>query len=234
MSAQRRPNPRPKLGLTFAGLGIGAWGVGGALLSGNGTWPPATLPLAVFATAFGGAFLAAAGVSFMRAPRPSLKRRTNLAVVALALVLFSLMLLGATLSLGENLEHPTTAGRWMGPTFLLLFSTVAVFALLRDVVLRFRDTVPRWEGHRWRFTPRWKDELACTSPEGELFLGMATSASEPRVHFPTDEVWARQAPAWAKDRRAELLAELEQWCMAYGIALTVDGRASVDASSWNG
>jgi hypothetical protein len=62
---------------------------------------------------------------------------------------------------------------------------------------------------------------------------MATSASEPHVHFPTDEAWARQAPTWAKDRRAELLAELEQWCTAYGIPLTVEERASVDARSWN-
>jgi hypothetical protein len=161
-----------------------------------------------------------------------LQRRTSPGVLVLALLLFSLILVAATLSFAGSLERPTTAGRWIGSAVFLLFSTVTVLALLREVVLRLRHTVPRWEGHRWQFSPRWKDELACTSLDGELFLGMATSASEPHVYFPTDEVWARQAPIWANDRRAELLAELEQWCTAYGISLTVDERASVDSCSW--
>jgi hypothetical protein len=36
-----------------------------------------------------------------------------------------------------------------------------------------------------------------------------------------------RAPSWAKNRRPELLRELEQWCTARGIPLTVDEKAWV-------
>lgn len=187
MAVQPRPNPRRRLGFIFAGSGIGVWLVGGAIFLGNVSGALPTIRSTGFVTSFVGAILEAVGVSFMRAPRFSWKRRTNLVVIVVALFLFSLVLLGATLSFGGNLEHPTTAGRWIGATVFLLVSTAIVFALSREVVLRFHDAVPPWEGHVWRFTPRWKDELACASSDGELVLGMSF---EPHVFFPTDEAWA--------------------------------------------
>lgn len=230
MATQTQPNPGRRLGFIFVDLGIGVWFVGGVLFLGNLTGLLATIPYAGFVTTLVGAFFQAVGVSFMCRPRHSaLKRRTSLLAVVPALLLFILMLLGSTLWFGGNLEHPTTAGRWIASTVTLLLSTAIVFALFRDVLLRFHDAVPRWRYnrryHRWHFSPRWKDELACASPDGQLVLGMSF---EPHVYFPTNDVWARHAPSWAKDRRPELLVELEQWCMAYGIPLTVDERASVE------
>lgn len=248
MAARSQPNPRRRLGVIFVAVGIGVWLVGGALFLGNVTGLLATIPYAGFVTTSVGAILEAVGVSFLRGS-PVLgqleKRRTSLVVVIPALLLFTLMLLGAALWFGENLEQPTTAGRWIGSTALLLFSTLIVSALFRDVVLRFDERGTRGghqEPHKatsgrprerdhvassWRFTPRWKEELVCASPDGELLLEMMTH--EPHVYFPTDEAWDRQAPPWVKNRRAELLAELEQWCVAEGIPLTVDEKAWVAA-----
>lgn len=170
------------------------------------------------------------------------RRRPSLVVILPGLLLFGLMLFGAVLLFGQNFEQATSAGRWIGSTAFVLFSAVIVWALLRASILGSR-TVPQREysgspvamgGSQlnrgdaivsWRFTPRWKEQLACASAQGEVVLEMMMI--EPHVFFPTDDTWARQAPSWAKNRRAELLAELAQWCTAQGIPLTVDEEAWV-------
>lgn len=147
-------------------------------------------------------------------------------VIIPALLLFSLMLLAAVLVFAERFEQMTSALGWIGSTLFLLFSTVMVSALFREVVLRFdmfiaQRKLDRYS--RWRFTARWKDDLLCASPDGQLVLGMATM----HVHFPPEEAWARQVPEWARNRRTEILSALEEWCAAYGVLLTVDERAFV-------
>ena len=52
-----------------------------------------------------------------------------------ALLLFGLILLGAALFLAQNFEQPTSTGRWIGSTVVLLLSILIVSALFRDVVL---------------------------------------------------------------------------------------------------
>ncbi len=162
-----------------------------------------------------------------------------MAVVAPALRLFGLMLLGAVLLFRQNFEQATSVGRWVGSIAFLLFSVAIVWALLRSLFLGSRNVPqrenamsgPEWRGSdvivSWRFTPRWKETLACASAEGEVVLEMMFIV--PHVYFPTDDTWARQAPSWAKTRRAELLEELEQWCAARGVPLTVDEQAWVSS-----
>jgi len=159
-----------------------------------------------------------------------------------ALLLFGVLLLCATLLFRQDFEQAASAGRWLASTAFLLASAAIVAAMLRAVLRRERSasrrdhlgtlgavsgrsTAPDHAASAWRFTPRWKEELACASPGGEVVLEMMMD--ERHVYFPTEEAWARQAPGWAKDRRAELLAELEQWCLAQGIPLTVDEKAWV-------
>lgn len=70
------------------------------------------------------------------------KRPTSLVVVLPALVLFGVMLLGAALTFGNNLEQPTSTSRWIGSGIFLAASVVLFSALLRDVLLRFGVTGP--------------------------------------------------------------------------------------------
>jgi hypothetical protein len=166
------------------------------------------------------------------------RKGPSLAIVVPALPLFGLMLLGAVLLFRQNFEQATSAGRWVGSAAFLLFSVGVNWALLRSLVLGSRKvpsvsfdamTGPEWRGSdvivSWRFTPRWRETLACASAEGEVVVEMMFI--EPHVYFPTDDTWARAAPRWAKNRRAELLGELKQWCAARGVPLTVDDEAWV-------
>ncbi len=219
MTTLTRPPHRLKLGLVLAGVGAGVWLLGGVLFVGNPT------------TTSAGTFLAAVGVSFVLPPpaRGWLRRRTSMAAIIPALFLFCLVTLGAAVVFTERFEQATNALGWIGSTLFLLSSTTMVSALFREVVLRFERFIAQ-RGHdpssRWRFTPRWRDDLVCASPEGQLVLGMAGE----HVHFPAEEAWARQVPEWAKDHRSEILSALERWCAAYGFLLTVDERAFVGSA----
>ena len=218
MTTLSRPPHRLKLGLVLASLGAGMWFLGGFLFVGNAM------------TKLAATFLVAVGVSFLLPPpaRGWLRRRTSLMVTIPALFLFCLVLLAASVVFAENFVRVTSPSRWIGSAVFLLLSTMMVSVLLREVVLRFEVFIAQ-HGHerpsRWRFTPRWKDDLVCASPDGQLILGMAME----QVYFPPEETWARQAPEWAKDRRTEVFSALEKWCTAYGVLLTVDERALVDS-----
>ena len=50
------------------------------------------------------------------------------------------------------------------------------------------------------------------------------------VYFPSAERWTRDAPAWAKSRRDEILAALREWCGAR-IPLVVDDAAWIGADA---
>lgn len=156
------------------------------------------------------------------------RRGPSLVVVVPALLLFGSMLVGAALVVRGNFEQGATAGRWVGSVVFLLASVVIVAALLREAIVRARRAASRRAARgapTWRFTPRWKEELVCLSGDGMLVLEMMML--EPHVYFPTEDGWRRHAPDWATARRAELLVELERWCTAEGVALTVDERAWV-------
>jgi hypothetical protein len=191
----------------------------------------------------GGSVPARAGVRVPPPARGQVERsRPSLVVVLPALLLFGLMLLGALLLLRQDFGQPASAGRRAGSAAFLLSAVAIAWALLRSLLLGSRKVPPgdhpgssvamsgpAWRGSdvivSWRFTPRWKETLACASAEGELLLEM--TFIERHVYVPTDDAWARQAPGWAKARRAGLLGELEQWCAARGVPLTVDEKAWV-------
>lgn len=143
MVEQPRPNPRPKLGRILVAAGVGVWLIGRAIGLGSGTGLLLTIPFIGSVTACVGACLVAMGVSYMRGtqvPGQLEKRRTSLVIVIPALLLFGLILLGAALFLAQNFEQPTSTGRWIGSTAVLLLSILIVSALFRDVVLRFDKT----------------------------------------------------------------------------------------------
>lgn len=133
-------SPRRRLGFALVVAGIGVWLVGGALFTGNVTGLLPTIPYAGSVTTAVGAILEAVGVSLARGTPvlgPIEKRKTSLVIVIPALILFTLMLLGAALVVGENFERPTSTARWIGSAASLLVATAIVSALIRDLVLRF-------------------------------------------------------------------------------------------------
>ncbi len=78
----------------------------------------------------------------------------------------------------------------------------------------------------FQFTPRWKEELVCECAEGKFVVEITMGVLH--VYFPAEARWDREAPAWAKGRYVEILAELTQWCATQKIPLTVDDKAWVE------
>jgi hypothetical protein len=217
ISLARLPH-RVGLGAALAGVGAGVWALGGFHVLGLATATPA------------GAFMAAVGASFLWPPpaRGWLRRRTSLVVIVPALLLFGIVLLGAAVAFADRFDRATNALTWIGSALILLLAAAMVSGLFREVVLRAEvRRAGRGEDRpsAWHFTPRWRDDLVCSSQEGRVVLGMAAD----EVHVPTEEAWARRAPAWATGRRSELLTALEAWSVAYGVRLTVSERAVVEA-----
>jgi hypothetical protein len=80
----------------------------------------------------------------------------------------------------------------------------------------------------WTFSPRWKEELVCSSAKGTLVLEMPMGV--PTVYLPTADVWEVVAPGWARESYEELALELRLWCSRVGIPLVVHFSAAVDDS----
>ena len=78
---------------------------------------------------------------------------------------------------------------------------------------------------KYQFNVRWKEELVCSCPEGALVLDFTMGV--PTVYFPSEEIWQQRAPAWAKDKRVEILDELTEWCRSEKVPLIVDDTGSV-------
>lgn len=141
MAEQPRPTPRPTLGRILLATGVGVWLVGLALRLGGRAGLMPVPPFIGSVTACVGACLVSMGLSYTRGtpvPGQLEKRRTSLVIVIPALLLFGLVLLGAALFFAQNFEQPTSPGRWLASTVVLLGSIVIVSALFRDVALRFR------------------------------------------------------------------------------------------------
>ncbi len=72
---------------------------------------------------------------------------------------------------------------------------------------------------KYTFTPRWKEDLVCSCADGELVIDLTMGV--PNVYFYGEATWAKRAPAWARHQRAEILEELEDWCRANKVPLTI-------------
>jgi hypothetical protein len=75
------------------------------------------------------------------------------------------------------------------------------------------------------FTPRWKEELLCSSSLGNLILEMPMGI--PSEYFPTQAAWLISAPDWAKPYWGELHVRLQKWCTQQQLPLYLDTTARV-------
>lgn len=82
------------------------------------------------------------------------------------------------------------------------------------------------------FTPRWREELVCKCDAGQLVFEMPMGRV--KVVFPTDDRWSDivKAPHWARLRRGEILAALENWCRDEGIPLVVTRETLPTDPTW--
>ena len=74
-------------------------------------------------------------------------------------------------------------------------------------------------------SPRWKEEMVVSGPEGSFILAFWMGI--PTVCLPPEECWCKVAPAWATDHWHELKSDLEDWCRSNGVRLEIDPKATV-------
>lgn len=77
----------------------------------------------------------------------------------------------------------------------------------------------------YRFQPRWKEELICTTTEGAFILVFAMGI--PTVYLPSQNHWPSVAPPWAKSHWQILNAQLSQWCAQHQTEFIIDDNAYV-------
>lgn len=77
----------------------------------------------------------------------------------------------------------------------------------------------------FKFEPRWKEELVVTGPGGAFVLELPMGVLS--AYLPTQSVWERKAPTWAKDLWPQLKQELEAWCVKNKAQFIVDETAGV-------
>jgi hypothetical protein len=84
----------------------------------------------------------------------------------------------------------------------------------------------------YQFQEKWKEQLVCRCAEGQIVFEMTMGI--PAVYFPTEKRWNEivVAPHWASQKRAEILAELTEWCARKNLPLHVDDRALATDPSW--
>ncbi len=76
------------------------------------------------------------------------------------------------------------------------------------------------------FRRRWKEELVCTSSEGQFGLEI-TMGIAPRAYFPTEAKWKKRAPSWAIDHWESIYSQLKAWCEQNHAELCLDETAFV-------
>jgi len=86
--------------------------------------------------------------------------------------------------------------------------------------------IPEYPNWSFKFGQRRRDELLCHAPEGSLVLEITQ-----QVFLPTEEIWQRQAPSWAKGYWSIIHADLTAWCATEGIPLKVSETAEVSPCS---
>jgi hypothetical protein len=72
---------------------------------------------------------------------------------------------------------------------------------------------------RFRFQPRWKEELVVSAAEGSFTLALAMGI--PTAYLPASADWSREAPEWARSLWPILRDELEDWCRNNGTQLII-------------
>lgn len=70
-----------------------------------------------------------------------------------------------------------------------------------------------------KFNTRWKEELVATSNEGSLVFEFTMGKFH--VYFPSEEMWLKSTPAWAKQKWKIYLTECEKWCAENNIPITI-------------
>ncbi len=78
---------------------------------------------------------------------------------------------------------------------------------------------------RFRFSPRWPEELIVTADEGAFVLDLSTGVLS--VSLPDEAAWRRRAPHWAMDLWPVLSTELQAWCFENDALLFVAPGASI-------
>lgn len=79
--------------------------------------------------------------------------------------------------------------------------------------------------HTFEFQARWKEELVCTGPGGNVILELPMGILS--AYLPTEEVWRTKAPGWARGLWPVLKEELEAWCIKNKAKLVIDETATV-------
>jgi hypothetical protein len=77
----------------------------------------------------------------------------------------------------------------------------------------------------FQFQPRWKEELVVTGPGGKFTLELPMGIFS--AYLPTEAVWVRKAPDWAKNLWPVLRDELEAWCQNNNAEFVIDESATV-------
>jgi hypothetical protein len=91
---------------------------------------------------------------------------------------------------------------------------------------RLRE-MPGWQDiSNFRFQPRWKEELVCTSPGGTIVLELPMGVLS--AYLPTEAAWKHTAPAWSRDLWPVLRSEIEARCKANKTKFIIDETADVN------
>ena len=78
---------------------------------------------------------------------------------------------------------------------------------------------------KFRFEPRWKEELVCSCSLGSFLLEMPMGVVS--VCLPSETTWLRSSPDWAKPHWEAFRTQLREWCSLQGIPLCVSETADV-------
>lgn len=79
----------------------------------------------------------------------------------------------------------------------------------------------------FRFQPRWREELVCSCELGAVVIEMTMGGVKGHVYLPSESIWQRQAPEWARPLWPELHAQLTAWCGSERMPLDVEDNAWV-------
>lgn len=77
----------------------------------------------------------------------------------------------------------------------------------------------------FKFQARWKEELVVTCSGGSFVLEMPMGVLT--VYLPTEQVWLKKAPSWAKNHWLPLKEQLEVWCKENKAEFLIDETAGV-------
>lgn len=71
-----------------------------------------------------------------------------------------------------------------------------------------------------QFKPRWKEELVCSTDDGEFSLDF--TMGKLKVFLPDEASFNAAAPQWAVGHWNEIHEALKEWCHAASIPLVVE------------